>query len=143
MLTDSSNQIIETVASWSGITTDEGRFNSTSFRLADKEIGHLHPRLADIDYPKPLRDQLIAEGRTEEHHAVPQHPNATTFHIESIDDINHVLWLFRLSYLAYVAERQNDGRMEPDLSEIDVQNELDELAPSDGVRSAFETALTA
>jgi hypothetical protein len=135
-------QIIETVASWSNITTDTERFNATRFILAGREIGHLHPRLADIGYPQPLRDQLIAEGQTEEHHVVPQHPNATTFHIESADDLDHVVWLFRLSYLARVASLQQREDTESTLPAIDVHKEVDELAPSAAVRSAFKTAAT-
>jgi hypothetical protein len=138
---NSSKQIIETVASWPDVTAGEGRFNSTSFKLADKEIGHLHPSLADIDYPKSLRAQLIAEGQTEEHHAVPGSPTATTFHIESTDDIDHAVWLFRLSYLARVAYLQKRGETESNLIDIDVSEEVDKLALSDAVRSAFETAV--
>lgn len=143
-------QIIERVASWPHITAGEGRFNATSFKLAGsrsiagmpREIGHLHPRLADIGYPEALRDQLIANGHTEEHHAVPRHPNTTTFHIESTDDIDHVVWLFRLSYLARVAVLQKHKETGAKLMDIDVQEELDTLAPSDAVRHAFETAAT-
>ncbi|WP_227379799.1 luciferase domain-containing protein [Haladaptatus halobius] len=129
-----SDQIIEMVASWPHIELGEGRFNSTSFNVAGSEIGHLHPRLADIGYPKPLRDQLIEEGQTKEHHVVPN-SNATTFHIESADDVDHDVWLFRLSYLARLAALQRRGEVDSDL---DIQHELDELAPSDGVRNAFE-----
>ena len=131
-----SDQIIEMIASWPHIEVGKGRFNSTSFTVEGPEIGHLHPRLADIGYPKPLRDQLIEEGQTKEHHVVPN-SNATTFHIESADDIDHVVWLFRLSYLARLAALERRGELDSDL---DIQHELNELAPSDGVRDAFEAA---
>ena len=134
-----SDQIIEMVASWPNIELGEGRFNSTSFNIDGREIGHLHPRLADIGYPKSLRDQLIEEGQTKEHHVVP-HSNSTTFHIESPDDIAHVVWLFRLSYLARLAALERRGELD---SDMDIQHELDELAPSDGVRDAFEAATAA
>jgi hypothetical protein len=133
-------QVIETVASWPNITTDTEQFNATRFSLAGREIGHLHPRLADIGYPKSLRDQLIAEGHTEEHHVVPQHPNVTTFYIESADDLDHVVWLFRLSYLARVASLQQREDTESTLTAIGVHEEVDDLVPSNAVRSAFETA---
>ncbi|MFC4440200.1 MULTISPECIES: luciferase domain-containing protein [Natrialbaceae] len=136
-----SEQIIETVASWPNITAAEGRFNSTSFELAGREIGHLHPRLADIDYPKPLRDELITEGQTEEHHAVPMHPTATTFRIESTDDVDRAVRLFRLSYLVRVATLQEDVGAESDVTDIDVEKELDGLEPSDAIRRAFEAAV--
>lgn len=133
-----SDQIVEMVASWPHVELDEGRFDSTSFKVAGSEFGHLHPRLADIGYPKPLRDRLIEEGQTEEHHVVPN-SNATTFRIESSDDIDHAVWLFRLSYLARLAALQRRGELDPN---PDVQHELDELGPSDGVRDAFEAAIT-
>lgn len=130
-----SDQIVEMVASWPHIELGEGRFNSTSFNVAGREIGHLHPRLADIEYPKPLRDQLIEEGQTKEHHVVPN-SNATTFHIGSADDVDHVVWLFRLSYLARLATLQRRGELDLDL---DIQHEIDQLAPSEGIRDAFKT----
>lgn len=134
-----SDQIIEMVASWPHIEMDEGRFNSTSFTVGGPEIGHLHPRLADIGYPKPLRDRLIEEGQTKEHHVVPN-SNTTTFYLESAEDIDHVVWLFRLSYLARLAILERRGELDSDL---DIQHELDELTPSDGVRDAFEAATAA
>lgn len=133
-------QIAEAVASWPNITTGDGRFGSISFQLADREIGHLHPRLADIDYPKPLKDQLIADGKTDEHHAVPKHPTATTFHIESVDDVDQAVWLFRLSYLVHLAilQKRNEATK---LSDIDVRKEVNEFEPTDSIRSAFEAAV--
>ncbi|WP_137290374.1 luciferase domain-containing protein [Natronorubrum halophilum] len=133
-------RIVEAVASWPDITTGDGRFGSTSFQLAGREIGHLHPRLADIDYPKPLRDQLLADGKTEEHHAVPEHPTATTFHIESVDDVDQTVWLFRLSYLVHLAilQKRNEAAKR---SDIDVRKEVNELEPTDSIRSAFEAAV--
>ncbi|WP_254532830.1 luciferase family protein [Natrinema gelatinilyticum] len=134
-----SDQIIERIASWPHVELAKGRFNSTSFQVVGREFGHLHPRLADIGYPKPLRDQLIKEGQTKEHHVVPN-SNATTFHIESADDADHVVWLFRLSYLARLAVLQRREELDADLN---IQQELDELAPSDGIRTAFEAAIAA
>lgn len=46
-----------------------------------------------IGYLKLLRDQLFEEGQMKEQHGVPN-SNAATFHIESADDIDHVVWLF-------------------------------------------------
>ncbi|GAA0253786.1 hypothetical protein GCM10009000_082920 [Halobacterium noricense] len=63
--------------------------------------------------------------------------NATTFHIKSADDVDHVVWLFRLSYLARLAALQRRGELDSDLN---IQHELDVLAPSNGVRNAFEAA---
>lgn len=135
-----SKRITETVTSWPGIVVNSGRFGSTSFQLAGSEIGHLHPRLADIDYPKPLRERLIADGLTSAHHAVPQHSTATTFRIDSAEDIDRAIWLFRLSYLIHVAVLQRSGEAKSTLAALDLEDELDVLEPSDAIRSAFEAS---
>lgn len=83
---------------------------------------------------------MIADGHTEAHHVVPRHPNASTFRIESADDIDHAIWLFQLSYLVRLATLEAHGEMDSDL---DVQTELDTLAPSDAIRRAFEAAVAA
>lgn len=137
----SSDQIIETVASWPAIAVEHGRFNSVSFDLEGSEIGHLHPQLADIDYPTPLRERLLAEGLTEAHHAVPMHPTATTLRIESVDDADRAIRLFRLSYLVHAAVLRRNGAADPEIADIDIEAELDALEPSDAIRSAFETAI--
>jgi transglutaminase-like putative cysteine protease len=77
---DSSvEQVIETVSSWPGIATGDGRFNSTTFQVGQRGVGHVHPHpwgLVDISYPQPLREQLLVEGHTERHHVIPE--RATT-----------------------------------------------------------------
>jgi hypothetical protein len=85
-------QVIETVASWPEITTGIGRFNATTFQIGTGEIGHIHQSgTVDISYPPPLRDQLIADGRTGEHHVAPNSPTGTTFYIESTEDIDNAV----------------------------------------------------
>lgn len=135
-------QVIETVASWPEITTEDGRFNATTFQIGTGQIGHVHPGgTVDISYPPPLRDQLIADDRTGEHHVAPNSPTGTTFYIESVADIDNAVWLLRLSYLHHVLDCQKNEGTEADseLTDIDVEAELDELDPSDALRSAFET----
>ncbi|WP_247003444.1 luciferase family protein [Halosolutus gelatinilyticus] len=134
-------RIDELVSSWPGIAPKRGRFGAVSFDLEGSEIGHVHPSVADIDYPKPLREQLLAEGRTEVHHAVPMHPTATTYRIESADDVAHAVWLFRLSYLVHVAALQRDEEATPSLAAIDIEAELEALEPSDAIRRAFDAAV--
>lgn len=136
-----SEQIAEMIASWPAVTVGSGRFGSTSFELAGSEIGHLHPRLADIDYPRPLRDRLIADRRTIKHHAVPRHPTATSFRIETADDVDRAIWLFRLSYLVHAAVLQRSGEAESALAALDIEDELDALEPSNAIQIAFEAAV--
>ncbi len=135
-----TEQVIETVASWSEITIKEGRFNATAFQIGNREIGHVHlGGTVDISYPPSLRDQLIADGRTEEHHFASNSPTGTTFYIKSEDDIDNAVWLFRLSYLHCVWSLQKREETNSNLANIAVEEELDKLDPSDALRSVFET----
>lgn len=137
-------QVIETVASWPEITTGDGRFNATTFQIGTGQIGHVHPGgTVDISYPPPLRDQLIANGRTGEHHVAPNSPTGTTFYIKSEDDIDSAVWLLRLSYLVHVLglQKREGTKLNPKLNDIDVNEELNELDPSDALRSVFETTV--
>lgn len=133
-------RITEPVSSWPGVTVDKGRFNSTSFQLVEHEFGHLHSTLADIGFPSALREALIAEGDTKPHHVVPDSPTYTTYRIRSVDDLDHVIWLFRLSYLARLATLQQGGELDSDL---DIEQELDALMPSEAVQSAFAASVPA
>ena len=56
-----------------GVTAHPHRFGGTEYRLAKREIGHVHgERLVDIPFPKPVRDEVIASGLAEPHHLLPE-----------------------------------------------------------------------
>ncbi len=136
----SVEQVIETVSSWPQITTGEGRFNATIFQLGQRKIGHIHAHpwgLVDISYPPPLREQLLAESHTEEHHVVPN--RATTFAIEAKDDIKQAVFLLRVSYLYHVSMLDQAPDIEElvDNSDIDVKTEIQKLELSDELRAVF------
>ncbi len=86
------------VAAWPGVTTEPHRFGGVEFLIGKRELGHLHgDRLADLPFPRRIRDELIAEGRVEEHHVLPDSGWATR-RIESDGDVDDVIALFRLQY---------------------------------------------
>lgn len=130
----SVERVIETVSLWPGIATGDGRFNSTTFQIGQSEIGHVHPHpwgLVDISYPYPLRKQLLAEGHTEKHHVAPE--RATTFALESEDDVEQAVFLLRLSYLYHVSrfDREPDTDELVETIDIDVEAEILKLELSD------------
>jgi hypothetical protein len=47
-----------------------------------------------------VRDALLAEGHAEEHHWVPN-SGWITYCVRSGNDLEHALWLMRLSYVRY------------------------------------------
>jgi len=54
----------------------------------------------DIPFPRPLRDELLAQGLAAEHRWASD-SGWITFVIRSEDDARHAAWLMRLSYLRY------------------------------------------
>ena len=65
------------------------------------EVGHVHTNgLVDIPFPRSIRDALLTDGLAAEHRWVPN-SGWITFYIRSEEDLNHAVWLMRLSYLRY------------------------------------------
>jgi hypothetical protein len=45
-----------------GVSKEPGRFNSTVYRLPEREIGHVHRRsVADLPYSEQVREEPIRE----------------------------------------------------------------------------------
>ena len=65
--------------------------------------------MVDIPFPRSVRDALLAEGLAEEHRRVPN-SGWITFQVRSDADIQHAVWLMRLSYLRYALKTATDPR---------------------------------
>ena len=90
------------VASWDGVSVHPHRFGGTEFRLGKRELGHVHgdadrPRLADLPFPRTIRDMLVETGRARPHHVLPD-SGWVSFPIRSEEDEREAIELFRLSY---------------------------------------------
>jgi luciferase-like monooxygenase len=86
------------VLSWEGVTSGSHRFGGVEFLLGKREIGHLHgDRLADLPFPRRVRDELVESGRAKPHHVLPD-TGWVSFWIEGEDDVPRVIELFRMSY---------------------------------------------
>jgi hypothetical protein len=129
-------ELIREVRGWAGVEIADHRFGGTEFTLGPREIGHVHQwGMLDIPYRRALRDALVAEGATGDHHLLPE-SGWTTFYIRSTADAAQARWLLRLSYLYHVSTLQHSGTEW--VPTVNVTGELDDLAPSDTVRAAFE-----
>jgi hypothetical protein len=102
------------VGSWEGVTVHPHRFGGVEFRLGKRELGHLHgDQLADLPFRRVVRDMLVETGRAKPHHVLPD-SGWVTRPIESDDDVDEVVELFRLSYeRARVAEAVRAAKTEP------------------------------
>jgi hypothetical protein len=89
------------VSSWPGVSVHAHRFGGKEFRSGSAEIGHIHAGGAvDIPFPKTIHDALLAEGLAEQHRWVPN-SGWVTFQVRNEEDLQHALWLLRLSFLRY------------------------------------------
>jgi hypothetical protein len=101
-----SRRIAEEVLGWPGVSSAPHRFGGVEFRLGRRELGHLHgDRLADIPFPKRVRDELVAEGRALPHHVLPD-SGWVSVPIRSEADADAVVELFRLGYERARAQRE-------------------------------------
>ncbi len=93
---------------WPGISAGPHRFGGRVFRLGRSEVGHVHNDGAvEVPFPRSLRDELLAQGLAESHRTAPD-SGWITFHVRREMDINHAVWLLRISYLRFVLKAVPD-----------------------------------
>lgn len=106
MSTNIAAAIEHEVASWPGVTAHPHRFGGREFQLNGHEIGHLHGgHQADLPFPVRMRQELVAAGKAELHHILPE-TGWITFYIRGAADVPAVVELFRLNYERIAARRQ-------------------------------------
>jgi hypothetical protein len=85
------------VASWQGVTTHDHRFGGIEFRFGRRELGHLHGTIADLPFPRRVRDELVAGGRARPHHVLPE-SGWVTVPMRTASEVANVIELFRRNY---------------------------------------------
>jgi len=94
-----SRQITDEVTSWPGIEAGHGRRGEFAFKLAGREIGHLHgDHAAHFFFPKDVWEELKAQARIVPHPVFPQKRGPAARTIESDEDVRDVIELMRLNY---------------------------------------------
>jgi hypothetical protein len=82
------------------------RFGGIEFRLGRRELGHLHGEtLADLPFPRRVRDELVAEGRAAPHHVLPD-SGWVSRRVRGPEDVAAVVELFRMSYERAAAQSE-------------------------------------
>ncbi len=70
---------------------------ATVYRFGRRQIGHIHDTgVADLTFPRKVRDELISDGRAKPHGA--GFANVVSYHIREPEDVPRVVELFRMSY---------------------------------------------
>ena len=86
------------VSSWPDVEARPHRFGGVEFRVRGHEIGHLQgSRLADLPFPVRMRKELVAEGKAEPHHLLPQ-TGWVSYYPRGPEDAPALVKLFRLNY---------------------------------------------
>jgi hypothetical protein len=84
--------------SWSGVVCQPHRFGGSEYHLGRREIGHVHgDSLVDIPFPKKVRNDLVAAGRAEPHHILPQ-SGWISISLKQASDVDRAIELLRLSF---------------------------------------------
>jgi hypothetical protein len=87
------------VTSWPGVTAGPGRRGELAFRVAGREIGHLHgDRAAHFMFPKTVWAALMEQHRVEPHPVFPNAQGPAARRITNDDDVADVIRLMRLNY---------------------------------------------
>jgi hypothetical protein len=108
MAESAGDRIRREVASWPGVTVEPHRFGGVEFRVDRRELGHVHGnRLADLPFPKSMRAELVAAGRAQAHHVLPD-SGWVSYYMNSPEDADGAIDLFRLNY-------ERPWRAEPDV----------------------------
>ncbi|MGI8608009.1 MAG: luciferase family protein [Candidatus Dormibacteria bacterium] len=94
--------IHDAVTAWPGVEAVPHRFGGTEYRYGRKEMGHVHgDRLADLPLPRALHDQVVADGRAQLHHILPDTGWVSCW-MSDPDDAASVIELFRIQYERYL-----------------------------------------
>jgi hypothetical protein len=102
-----TERLREEVVSWPGISVHPHQFAAREYRFGKAEVGHVHFwGDVDIPFPRPVHDFLLGRHLAEQHRSVPD-SGWTTFHMHGDNDVEHAVWLMRLSYLRYALKSAN------------------------------------
>ncbi len=103
-------KIARVVVNWDGVSSHDHRFGGVEFRLGKIELEHLHgDRLADLPFPKKVRDELIEAGRALPHHVLPS-SGWVSRAIDGSAGVDDVISLFRLNYERVTERRKHASR---------------------------------
>jgi hypothetical protein len=97
-------RITEAVTAWEGVTVQSHHFGGVEYVIGKREIGHIHgDHLVDIPFPKKVRDEIVAAGRAEPHHILPE-TGWVSFYLREEGDVGAAIALLEENF--WIAQRQ-------------------------------------
>jgi predicted DNA-binding protein (MmcQ/YjbR family) len=80
------------------VTAQPHRFGGLEYVIGRREIGHIHgDHLVDIPFPKKVRDELVATGRAQPHHILPE-TGWVSLYLRQEADVEQAIALLKQSY---------------------------------------------
>jgi hypothetical protein len=99
-----SRSIADEVTSWPGVEAGHGRRGEFAFKVAGKEIGHLHgEHAAHFFFPTEVWLKLERQGRITPHPVFPDKRGPASRAIGDEQDVQDVIAMMRLNYDRAVA----------------------------------------
>ncbi|HEX5838668.1 MAG TPA: luciferase family protein, partial [Anaerolineales bacterium] len=93
------------VTSWPGVTSQPHRFGDVEYVIGRREIGHIHGNhLVDIPFPKKVRDEIVATGRAQPHHILPD-SGWISFILRQDSDVEQAIALLEESYRIAIKQK--------------------------------------
>lgn len=107
-MTIAARRLKDEVSLWPSMSVYPHRFAALEYRFGDAEVGHVHFwGDVDIPFPRPIHNFLLAHNLAKQHRWI-RDSGWTTFHIGGDQDIDHAIWLMRLSYVRYALKSAPD-----------------------------------
>jgi hypothetical protein len=92
------DRIRREVENWPGVESHPHRFGGTEFVVGRRELGHVHgDHILDAPLPRAEHDRLIAEGRAQPHHVLPE-SGWVTVPFASDEDVATAITILRGAY---------------------------------------------
>ncbi len=109
---NAQKQINEAVTNWDGITAHPHRFGGPEYRIGRREIGHIHgDYLVDIPFPTKIREEVVAAGRADLHHILPD-SGWVSFYIREPADVEGAIELLQQSYKIALNQHKRSKKQE-------------------------------
>lgn len=102
--------IREELTTWHGVETLPHRFGGIEYQFGRREMGHVHgDGFVDLPLPRKLHDRVIADGRAQPHHVLPETGWVSCW-MDGPDDAACVIELFRMQYERYSRQSRESRR---------------------------------
>jgi hypothetical protein len=102
--------ITKAITAWEGVTTQPHRFGGVEYVIGKREIGHIHgDHMVDIPFPKKVRDEIVAAGRAQPHHILPE-TGWVSFYLRQEADVEKAIALLLENF--QIAQKQKSKSLE-------------------------------